>query len=261
MNRHLPSLRLTPPSEYQRQCLAAWLREWAIDVALRQTPTAPDQADVEPPSAESREVAVPQAEPAARPTEPVAGQIRLLHPVSAVPSLSRPIYIALLVETGSPTDAFLAAPFSRFAEPAGPGEWRTGIRAMPLRILCLWNARLLPRSVVLQSWSAGRLSPAGIRQAMDVDRHLRTGAPLGSASARRVGPPVVHPLDPRLRYEAEEAETFECAVRSLQECAAVRPAHAVYDTPPKIWLKAAEARAPYVAPRKRRRRGSPPHLA
>ena len=42
--------------------------------------------------------------------------------------------------------------------------------------------------------------------ARDLYRHLNSGAPLSVVSPDRIGPPLLHPLDPRHGYLAEEAD-------------------------------------------------------
>src|ERR1019366_2114447 len=98
------------------------------------------------------------------------GQIRLLRPNDA-PGVDRPIYVALLQE--APPTAWQVVPFSRFAEPAVPGEWLTGRNEPPLRVLGLWNTRLLPAPAVQRSWLVGELSETELERAHNVWRHCQ----------------------------------------------------------------------------------------
>lgn len=135
------------------------------------------------------------------------GEIRLLHPAAGVAACARPVYVALLPRRQD--RRWLLAPFGRYAVPATPGEWATGSRAGPLRVLCLWNARPAPARVLIGSWRVGVLSPRQRRAALAVHRRVRGGPEVEPAVARRTGPPVSHPLDPRLEYLAEETELWD----------------------------------------------------
>jgi hypothetical protein len=173
---------------------------------------------------------------------PEAGDIRVLHPSSA-PSAERPLHVALLDR--APSGAWLAVPFSRFANPASPAEWLTGRRAAALRVLCPWNVRWMPAATVLRSWRAGRLTPRerdGVLRVLDAWRHGTAPEPTLEAGT---GLPVVHPDDPRRAYEDEETRLMDEAAADPDDRPQVLPGPAgradrVYEVPDASWLKAAE---------------------
>ena len=198
----------TSPAELRRQrrALARWLREWELDQILRRedppegtgpTPSVPPEPGIARCAEGARRDSAP----------PRVGEIRLLYPLHRSPTARRMIYVVIL--RAEPDGAFLVAPVSRFSEPAVPGEWRTGSKALPVRVLCLWNARVVSRSILGMSWRAGRLRPAGITRAMAAIEHLRSGVALSKVRPGDTGPPVRHPSDPRLIYLAEEAAAFD----------------------------------------------------
>jgi hypothetical protein len=104
----------------------------------------------------------------------------------------------------SSSDAWLIAPFGRFSEPAVPGEWRTGRRSAALRVLCLWNAHDLPEAICSQSWVVDRLSEQKRTTALAVRQFQLEGRSLRAVELRHVGPPLLHPLDPRHEYLEQE---------------------------------------------------------
>ncbi len=227
--------------------LAAWLAEREIDEALRETP-----------------------EPSPVPPAPVCGgrgrvgvgQIRLLHP-AAVPEADRPFYVAVLEARGP--GLLLIAPFSRFAQPATEGEWVTGRKAKPLRVLCVWNARAVPVSLLRSGWAAGRLTAAERQAALTLRRCLRGEAEPRAALLRRTGPPIVHPRDPRQSYVAEEGAAMDSlAVEPMETPGG--PGESgdplSYEEPePPSLLRAAEPDVPYGGAGRSKRRSDRPTVA
>ena len=216
------------PADARVRRLAEWLREWAIDRALR---------DAAPPAAASGPAA-----PLAYAGAPAVGDIRLLHP-AVTPSAGRPVHVALLDR--APSGAWLAVPFGRFAHPASQGEWLTGRRSAALRVLCPWNARWMPPAAVLRSWRAGRTTERERAGTLRVLEYWRDGTPPGEGILARTGLPIVHPDDPRRVYEDEEARVMDEAAaepddRSQILPGAGRPPDRVYEVPDASWLKAAE---------------------
>lgn len=134
------------------------------------------------------------------------GQVRLLHPC-VLAAGSGPRYVAVLAAEGK--NACLAAPFSRYAAPAVPGEALTGIDTPGLRVLCLWNAFVLPAHRLAWSWLAGALSAAQQADMLAVAAHVREDAPLAAELLARTGPPLRHPLDPRRAYLEEEEQLLQ----------------------------------------------------
>jgi hypothetical protein len=184
-----------------RQRLAAWLWEWEADRRLQR--------------AAEEDGTTPQVcrypVPLKRGAAPAAGQIRLLPP-STPATCERPVYVALLDRDGS--RGWRVAPFGRFALPALPGELALRRSAVHLRVLCLWNRFLVSESLLRAAWPAGRLGPSE-RSNVAVVLAALEGAPLPDRLARRVGPPLVHPLDPRHAY-VEEARGLRLAFEAAE---------------------------------------------
>ena len=196
----LPDTRIIHSSVDRKQTLARWLHEWQIDKMLREDSTAesvPQSHD----SIAGQEKTGPLYE-----SKPVrVGQIRLFHPFSKETN-ERPRYVAVLKETDD--GSWLVAPFSRFGEPSVPGEWITGRKAPAVRILCIWNARLLPELILERSWVVDRIPASKIDHAIAIHRFLGEDQELSRPIANQLGPPLVHPLDPRIEYLEEEREWF-----------------------------------------------------
>ena len=231
----LPGTVVSKERQRQRRQLAAWLREWQADRALRTLlPLAEEgeEAVFSPPA--------PDRTANASPGGPAPGQVFLLPPASAGSADERPVYVVVVKDAG---DEFLIAPFSRFATPAFTGEWRTGLRPKPLRVLSLWNSRVVPAHVLSAGWFTLQV-PARkldeIRRALEGWSGPGGDCPPGPSTAS--GPPLVHPLDPRHTYLAEESALVE----QLIATAACRTrAPLIYEEPRSELRLAAEPRAPY----------------
>jgi len=195
--------------ERERKALARWLAEWRLDRALSKGSDALDHG-----GEATGMLTVPSG---ARFPRPARGDIRLLCPAAGSTAHSRPVYVALM-ETASDED-FIIAPFSRFSTPALPGEWRTGLRALPVRVLCLWNWRTVSSAALRLSWRARRMPPDKLRTAAGILRAVRTGLDPEAVAPGETGPPARHPLDPRLRYEADEASVFDEQIRAMEDAA------------------------------------------
>jgi hypothetical protein len=195
--------------ERERKALARWLAEWRLDRELSKDSDAPDYC--------GGTTGMFPGPSGARFPRPARGDIRLLHPATGSAALSRPVYVAV-IETASDTD-FIVAPFGLFSTPALPGEWRTGFRALPVRVLCLWNWRTVSSAALRLSWRARRMPPCKLGKAAGLLLAVRSGLDPESVAPGETGPPVRHPLDPRLRYEAEEASAFDEQIRAMEEAA------------------------------------------
>jgi hypothetical protein len=221
-----------------RRQLALWLAEWNLDQVLRRA--APDHTAVTPPASETH--AWPgrlHTYGSHLPITPCVGDVRLLTPRPGTASNIRPVYAAVLADREQ--EGMLIVPFSRFALPAVPGEWSTGLRAPALRVLCLWAAKWVESTALAGSWRACRLPARFIGQAMEVRRHVDQGTSLSSVSARSLGPPLLHPLDPRRVYLAEEAGVLDqFAVPPVGHSNGVAG-----DASRDEWRIAAEPRPPY----------------
>lgn len=173
-----------------RARLTAWMEEWDLDRRLA-------GAESEEPAPQRRPAAYPDAGARVRLS---IGQIRLLLPVTSR-TAERPVYVAIL--DARDADRWVVAPFGRFAAPALPGELATRRRTPMLRVLCVWNLGILPGDLLRSSYPAGRLTAAELRMASAVRSAFAAGT--GSAvPPGRIGPPLLHPLDPRHLYIEEE---------------------------------------------------------
>ena len=205
----------------QRRQLAEWLDEWRLEQALecqdgRDSASAPAPGRDEPATGET--TAGPLSSPS-RVSGPLDGQIRLLAPDTAA-TRRRPLYVLILADRQ--VDGLLAVPFGILSKPAIPGEWRTGLRALPVRVLCLWNTRRIHRERIRRSWCVRELDRCRVslvrRLAADCfswpaparDRLLSlAGRPEEPLPVSRLGPPLVHPLDPRHQYLTMEIERLD----------------------------------------------------
>jgi len=241
----LPRTVSSSETQRHRRQLARWLREWQIDRAIRRAP-----AEHGPSAEELPDVSGAGMGPPCPAFSPAENDVVLLPPASR--AASRPVYL-LVLQKRAP-DTFLVAPFGRFAVPAVPGEWRTGLRAKPLRVLCAWNARVVEARLLAKGWRAGVLKAEGVRRAMELHRGLRGGEPLKTLAERDLGPPLRHPLDPRHRYLEEEAALLEEHWAAIESGMSGAPAAFPYDQSPAPLLKAAEDRDRYATGTKKRRR-------
>jgi hypothetical protein len=228
----------------QRRALSRWLEEWMVHMTLAVCPVV-DRV----PETSGREAGVAmggEGTGLGGKTEEhflSVGQIRLLRPGGKVLEQMRPVYVVLLKREKDA--AWLVAPFGRFSNPAVRGEWLTGIRAAPLRVLCLWNARIVAEETVLRAaWLCSMLTADQFARGMEVWRHIREGAPLEHVPARRVGPPLLHPLDPRHGYLQEECELLD-QYPGFVNTEEVRHSTLFYDAPSSELRKAAEERGKY----------------
>ncbi len=201
----------------QRRQLSEWLDEWRLEQVLlnadRQGPAAGSFPGGNDPASGETSAGSAAALPG-RVSAPADGQIRLLAPDTAG-TRRRPLYALILADWQ--VDGLLAIPFGVLSKPALPGEWRTGLRALPVRVLCLWNTRRIHRDRVQRSWcvrdlDSRRLSlvrrlaadcfswPASLRNRL-LSLAERYEGPL---SRFALGPPLLHPLDPRHQYLTEE---------------------------------------------------------
>lgn len=190
-------------SSIQRQRLAAWLQAWQLTRRLEAVPDAPGDPAAAPhpysaavPGRRRKAVSCTVGDPAR--LQP--GDI-ILMPPDAEATRSRPVYVALLEPRSD--GRWLAAPFGSLPLPAVPGELATGRRADPLRVLCIWNAAAIVPARLARGWRVGRLLLRERRWArllLDA-AHPRT---MPAALRGRLGPPLVHPLDPRHDYLEQE---------------------------------------------------------
>lgn len=187
----------------QRQRLGDWLEAWRMHLRLEALADPP-----EPRAPPGTQVYLPCARPSeavgavsrGHPQRLSAGSIVLLPPDNEA-TRARPVYVALTEKLRG--DRWLAVPFGRFLVPGLPGEMATGRTAAPLQVLCVWNRAPAAAQRLRRGWLVGRLDARGqrwLRQLLD----LPSGRQPSRALARRLGPPLVHPLDPRHDYIEEE---------------------------------------------------------
>jgi hypothetical protein len=242
--RQLPKARIVRISAQHKKAFIRWLNEWKIDRLLREDGQGRFTAGGQSPKTARKTQGLLYDVKAAR-----IGQIRLLHPFSDE-TAERPRYVVVLKKNGD--GSWLVAPFSRFSEPAVPGEWKTGREVPALRNLCIWNARSLPDSALARSWVVDCMTTSRTLQAVTIHTLLVEGKELPRSLSRRVGPPLVHPLDPRIEYMDEEREWFTSVaakpavdVRSIHPCASS-------DGGARALPRAAESREKYQAKRKKK---------
>ncbi len=211
-------MKTDQPSSH-RETLAAWLAERALDQLL---------ADEAPPP-RSFHRAVRYDEPAATPKP---GEVYLLRPAETGWG---PVYVLVL----EPDPAgWRVIPFGRYATPAVPGEWATGLDSVPLRVLCAWNSRVV-RPEVLLPGMVKRISSKRWVDFVSMYRHIMTRAPLAKKMSAPPGPPLVHPADPRYAYLDEERTRLDDHVPSIE-------GEGEEDNEePAPWLLAAEGRPRY----------------
>ena len=199
----LPPINLEPTSVAEQALLEAWLTEFYADLALRSVDIVEDSGSGRVLDTSGVITQWPD-EVGPGDAEPEPGAIRLMHPT--VPGMgSRLYYLAVLRREAS--RGWLCTPFSPYSTPASPGEVASGIDEPGLRVISLWNARTISDEVIAQSWPSGRL-PDELRSRCEA--LLEDPPHSWLLAARRwetQGPRVVHSLDPRHDYMAEELAT------------------------------------------------------
>lgn len=210
------------PQHPDRKKLAAWLQEREIDRAM-------DVARAAPAYGPNLYTLTKKTAFAFKP-----GHIVILKP-SAHALDYGPVYVLLLEKSH---DRFwVAVPFSRYQTAAVPGEWNTGLPTVFLKVLCLWNARLVDETSFIagavKKWTAAKL-----RQAREAYACVHAKQHADLENNPWFGPALVHPADPRYEYLDEERERLDLHVRNVS---AMRE-DGVAKT---AWLLAAEGRPRY----------------
>ena len=198
---------LTADLAWQRARLARWLVEWQLAEALDDGDGVDTESRPDGGAGIASLATAPDCEDSVQP-----GHIRLLAPEGAALS-SRPLFVAVL--EFDQAGLVQVAPFGRFSEPALPGEWLTGRDDLALRVLCLWNTRLMPATDAGRSWWVDSLSPPELAAARTVWSGLVQSQALAGDLARQVGPPVRHPDDPRWVYQCRERVYLDQVAREL----------------------------------------------
>jgi len=224
----------------QRRKLDLWLAEWRASRAIAAVPLVDWPAAAGSPSANASGLGKGAAFGAEQ--APDVGQVRLLWPGCMDMERTRPVYVAVFRQTGG--TSWMVVPFSRFANPAIPGELRTRLRVLPLRVLCVWNARDMTQEALARTWLCRRIAAALVTGGLTVWRHVSEGAALDRDLIPRVGPPLEHPLDPRHAYIQEERELLDVHI-GFERPEAVPQSEAFYAIPEPELRKAAERRGEY----------------
>lgn len=172
--------------------LQSWLEEWTLWQSMREE-TVPEPLSWNPSLDFSNE------------PRPAPGDIRLW---PARDSRDPPFYGVLLA---GDYGTWRVVPFSPFATPATPGEWRAREHP-PLRVLQGWNARTITRRGVESAWKADTLDAPVLWTLNLFLTACETEGPPPGDLRLKTGPPLLHPLDPRHVYLDEESERTERAL-------------------------------------------------
>lgn len=212
----LPKSRLLPPRAGYKERLARWLEEWRLEQYLRKT--EPGYADPLPRVRRGVVSNDPHwrrlGEPVIEDIAPLAGQIRLLQGWLAAEA-RRPVYVAV-IHHWQP-DTFVVAPYGPFLEPATATELLTGRDHDALRVLSLWNVRTIDAATLTEgSLHIDDLSAGELSDARDVFSHALADEGMSAELWDRVGCLIVHPQDPRIAYQDEEARMMALAVEPME---------------------------------------------
>jgi len=237
MSKKLPKIQFVARPAWQKQRLGEWLQEWNLGLSLRgqspsETPSGAPSIPflgatvgligfhglVAPRLAAELALALasntrakpnddgPDAEASSKLVRPfdrpiAVGQVRLLSP-ELTPDTDRPVFVAVFGDWDE--GEVLMAPFSPFSVPATAGEWLTGRTTPVLRVLEIWNARSVPDAALEKSWLVDDFADAECKTAWHIFEHEALGKALAVDLEQQVGPPLVHPDDPRRQYLDEE---------------------------------------------------------
>ena len=250
MSEKLPRIAKEEPPDWMRERLLRWLRDWQLDQALHSGPNGSPRQTLEddlPPPGETAADAV--VEPDATTPDPSPGQVRLLSP--EIPAgREAPLYFLVVGRSEAEPESYIIAPFSRFSEPATDEELLVKGLAPGLGAVQIWNTAVLPGRIVSRSWLSGEVSREELRNALAVYRHAIAGEELPMSVQTQVGPPLLHPDDPRHEYveqEAERTDALQVYVEAMQNRS--RPP-LIYERPTSAYAIAAEKHGTYEVPRR-----------
>jgi hypothetical protein len=139
------------------------------------------------------------------------GDIRILRS-RLIGETDLPVYVAVISEWVD--GDWLIAPYGEFSEPATTGELLTGREDLGLRVLCLWNAHSISSEDLSFSFLEDRMTDEERNDSWEVFRAVSTGDDLPQHLSKRIGPPIVHPKDPRIAYQEE----FKELMSPIREC-------------------------------------------
>lgn len=135
------------------------------------------------------------------------GQIRQLNP--GLKSTWTRTVIVLVINVDETGQQALVAPFSQFDQPAFDGELATGLNDESLAVLCLWNSTRVPLAALRRSWWLMDSFDDLLTDAEAFHTARNKREPLPPALKDKLGPPIIHPLDPRHDYLDVEAGLLE----------------------------------------------------
>ncbi|HBA84650.1 MAG TPA: hypothetical protein DCZ95_11195 [Verrucomicrobia bacterium] len=225
MNK-LPPIPSNFNPDGQQRKLSEWMAEWHADRLLADADNQTPPVSHQPPTGASW----PE-------TSPIPGSILLLCPTEPLLS-ARPRYIAIL--NIGPDGQLLVAPFSRFSQPAIPGELNLGGEALLTRVLCIWNTRRV--ATLPPAWTAGMMAESERAKAMTIYANLIEKTPIPLSLKEQTGPALQHPLDPRWAYLDDERQWIELSL--AKERIHTQSSYEQISAPTPL-PKAAESRAEY----------------
>ena len=173
--------------------LALWLDDRERDLILR-------EGDDSPENSSSDGIPFPLDPPIHEDLSP--GDVVMLSREFSLPDASGPLCLAVL--SNWEDDFFLVGPYSPYSEPATPLELRMSSDRQGLRVLSLWNCHTMQAEFLRKSWLIDKLSDEEVSQAFSVFKVSFRGGDVPPELADRVGPPLLHPRDPRREYQDEQ---------------------------------------------------------
>lgn len=186
-----------PSQGFWRNRLSNWLQEWNLrnEMLKDGPPTDSDKKSGENLNAASLVNYT---------NDPIQiGDIRILRS-RLIEETDLPVYVAVISEWED--GDWLIAPYGEFSEPATTGELLTGRDDFGLRVLCLWNAHSISSEDLSFSFLEDRMTDEERNDSWEVFRAVSTGDDLSQHLSKRIGPPIVHPKDPRIAYQEEFKE-------------------------------------------------------
>jgi len=212
----------TSGPEFHRSQLAVWLAERALDHTLNEDETKLPVQSVTRYDAPKNVLQ--------------AGEVHLMRPAGGEWG---PVYVLVMEEVIG--GRWLVIPFGRYASPAVPGEWCSGLDAASLLVLCGWNHREVESDRLLPGGAVKRLTAKILTKSLAAMRHVTQGLALSKEAEIVFGPPLIHPADPRYVYLDEERKRLDDHAPMM-----AREDEGELDLP-SPWLLAAEGRPRYGA--------------
>ena len=232
--------------EILRAKLAEWLAEREEDLALVECGHEEDVIDGGDASLVGHDGSLVKAPFDSEP--PGLGEVRLLSPMLMPEEQMLPACV-MVIHVRPNGGGFVVAPFSRYPVPGTAGEFLTYSESMPLRVLCVWNAQLLPMGALAHSWLVGQADTETVSLARALYRHMSFGERPPPALIERMGPPVAFEEDPRSNYQREEIRTWSgLLTRACCQAQALEAGVARQVGDPNSWLYQEEGKEGKVIP-------------